>query len=102
MISAIIIVLLAWIISFCVLTGLGQLVRSLFFRSFLPQQEESCFDCFWLGFVAAIALLLILHLVLPVDWKTSLVVAVLGVVGFVRLLREAKQPIPWRRLAFVI
>ncbi|HLY25732.1 MAG TPA: hypothetical protein VKQ72_05290, partial [Aggregatilineales bacterium] len=102
MISAIFTIVLGWFITFCILAGLGQLVRGIFFRQVASEQNENGFDCFWLGYVAAIALLLILHLVLPVDWKTSLIVAGPGIVGFAGLLRSIRKPIPWRRLAVVL
>src|SRR5438045_1942196 len=80
MIEAMVTVLAAWLILFCVIVGLGQFVRRLF--GLRSESLQAWFAAFWIGYAVVITALQLWHFVLPIDWRTCLVIGIIGLVGF--------------------
>ncbi len=96
MMSAVIDTIGGWMIAFGVIAGLGMLVRQ-FGLGVRTRDFDGWFEAFWLGYAVLIAALQIWHLVLPIDWRASLIVTVVGVVGLVAWVRTGDyigSPLP--------
>src|SRR5262249_32838554 len=99
MIEAMLTVLVAWLILFCVIAGLGQFVRRLF--GVCSRSLEAWFGAFWVGYAVAIAALQLWHFVLPIDWRTCFVLGILGLVGFASGIRHSSRR-PFSKLRIVL
>ena len=90
MIAAMLTVISGWILTFCVLAGLGHVVRKAFGIKQAPAgrsvMANGWFSAFWIGYVVVIAVLEGWHLWLPIDWRVCLGLAVVGLFGFARAL----------------
>lgn len=84
MISAVLIVIGAWLIVGGVLCGLGYLVRSRF--GLTPADPDTLADSFWMGYAVGIASLQLWHLVFAIDWRVCLLLGIVGGYGFIRLI----------------
>jgi hypothetical protein len=78
------IVLGAWVVFFCALSGWGHLGRKALGVD--GQILESWITSFWLGFAIILVALQLWHLILPVDWKVDFALITVGLAGFVRRL----------------
>src|SRR5438067_13804353 len=76
---ALLIVLCGWLVTFFSLAGLGYIVRGVLGR----RGVGAWGDAFWLGYAAAIALLQLWQLALPIQWQATLLLAILGGAGLV-------------------
>jgi len=72
-------VLFSWAALGALLVGLGMLVLG--WAKPVPWRPERVFTCFWLGYLAAIALLQIWHLFVPVGGAALVVLATLSLAG---------------------
>ena len=80
-----------------VLIGWGSLVKRFVGK---PFQQQSQFSDAWLGLLAVIALTETYHLWLAIDWKLSLLVALIGIANLIPALSNAVESWDWRR-AFI-
>lgn len=83
-------VLAAQGIVFLVLVGLGQVVLVCVYGE--RRQTRPLTETFWIGFAAVLAFLQLWNLALPVDWKASVVVSLLGGLGLYARPRELMRP----------
>ncbi len=72
-------VLLIWIAQIAVLIGMGLLVLRLAGSNFTF--SDGLLACFWPGYTAAIAILQLWHLMLPVDGAAAVTLTLLGLLG---------------------
>ena len=81
LIKTIVIVSSTWLLLFFIFTGLGLLIS----RSFgIKTQSAGRFlASFWVGWAAAIFFLQLWHFFLPVDWRTAIIVSVIGISGLI-------------------
>src|SRR5271165_6732037 len=96
-----IIVMLAWIGLFCVLAGLGSLIRRAF--GLYLTDLDGWFSAFWMGFAVAIAALILCHLLLPVAWKLAIALGLPGLVGlFLGIKSPQRVKTPWLRVIVLL
>src|SRR5229473_1231392 len=102
MIVAMSIVVIAWVVVFCLIAGWGQISRAIF--GLRAGRFESWFDAFWIGFAAVIAALQLLHLALPIDWRICAVLGVIGLIGLIWAVfrRETSRLSVLRLVIFMI
>ena len=97
MVSAVLIVIGAWIVIFCVLAGIGQIVRGFFLRGRTAPPPaatlDNWFSAFWIGYALTIAVLEGWHLLLPIDWRVTTLIGVTGLVCFVWAIRPRASSI---------
>jgi hypothetical protein len=96
-----------WLATGCLVTGLGLFVRSAFDKQRL--ESDDLFRCFWLGFAVMLGVLQLWHLGLPVDWRASTFLAIVGVGGVLQsrkellpLFRTPMRKVPWIFAAFLL
>src|SRR5450631_106715 len=91
MITAMCIVIAAWVVLFCVIAGLGQFVRQAF--GLRGGNLAGWFAAFWIGFAVVIGALQLWHLALPLDWRLCVALGIPGTFGFVwGLLGSLRTP----------
>src|SRR5258706_13674144 len=104
MITAMCIVIAAWVLLFCVIAGLGQLVRKAF--GLHSGNFADWFAAFWIGYAVVIGALELLNLALPLDWRVCVALGIPGGVGFlwgvVDSLRSQQAQISRTRLVIYI
>src|SRR5258707_12556175 len=81
MITAMCIVIAAWVLLFCVIAGLGLFVRKAF--GLQGGNFEDWFAAFWIGYAVMIGALELWNLVLPLDWRVCVTLGIPGAIGFV-------------------
>ncbi len=72
-------ILAAWMLQILVLSGLGLLLRRVITKT--PPRASDLAGAVWLGFALTIIFLQIWHIWMPIDWRASLVLAPLGLLG---------------------
>lgn len=79
------------------ITGCGLLFRRL--CGLRADSVGVYFDCFYLGFAINLGLLLLLHLIMPIDWRVTAMLTVIGLAGWAaarwgRLVAFRRRPNP--------
>lgn len=82
---AIVMILVTWAIAGPILIGLGLLLRRTW--GCKTVRALDCLTAFWVGFCLVMLILQILHLLLPVDWRSTFILSALGIMGLVWNIR---------------
>lgn len=86
--SAVLIVIAAWLVAFCAITGLGHFVRNRF--GLTTAEPDAWPDAFWLGYTVVIAVLQLWHLAFAIDWRVCALLAAIGGFGFLGAVWQAR------------
>src|SRR5258708_19768867 len=81
MITAMCIVIAAWVLLFCFIAGLGQFVRKAF--GLQSASFADWFAAFWIGYAVVVPALELWNLMLPLDWRVCVALGFPGAIGFV-------------------
>lgn len=84
--TAMSLVIAAWIPLFFIFTGVG--LAAAHAVRFRPQHAQGWFRCFWIGWALVLVFLQIWHLAFRVDWRPLLVVSAIGAAGLFLHRRE--------------
>jgi hypothetical protein len=100
-------VLAMWLVTGFTLTGLGLSARSAIDKGSLD--FDDLFRCFWLGFAITTGILLLWHFWLPIDWRASTLLLLLGLSGIVQSRKELRSfvgtltgRVPWILVVFFL